>query len=76
MSHIARKAIGEIIDRFADGKETPGDAWAPSEDRTSFGLDYQGRDGCKFWLDLDRDGTITLYWVPPSGERQIVKFTA
>ncbi|HYT41954.1 MAG TPA: hypothetical protein VEP90_06385 [Methylomirabilota bacterium] len=55
----------QIIDHFACAGESPGDWWAHDDDRTSYCLDHQSRDGTKFWIDLDKDGTITLLWKPP-----------
>ena len=66
----AAKMIGEIIDHFTFGDETPGDEWAASDDLTSFGLDHRSRDGTKFWIDLDReDGSVSLMWQPNGADR-------
>jgi hypothetical protein len=70
----AEQVLAEIIDHFADGDENPGDHWCPDEHRTSYGLDYKGKDGRKFWLDLDKDGTITVFWKRPSGDHSVVVF--
>ncbi len=60
----AKTFLAEIIDHFANSEETPGDWWAPTEDHTSYCLDHKSKDGTKFWIDLDKDGTITLVWKP------------
>ncbi|SEE51486.1 hypothetical protein [Bradyrhizobium lablabi] len=57
--------LTEIIDYFATAKETPGDWWAHPEDLSSYNLDHRGRDGSKFWIDLEKDGTIMILWLPP-----------
>jgi hypothetical protein len=69
--------LTEIIDHFANAKESPGDWWAHDDEFSSYCLDHQARDGTKFWLDLDKDGTITLLWKPAGKERpEIIKFVA
>ncbi len=66
----AAKMIGEIIDHFTSGDETPGDAWAPSDDLISFGLDHQSRDGTKFWIDFCREaGEVSIMWRPKGADR-------
>lgn len=77
MSDRAKSIMTEIIDRFADGTYGgPGDEWAPDEDHASYGLDCRGKDGCKFWLDLDKNGTITIFWKRPDGTHEVLHFDA
>lgn len=56
--------LTEIIDYFATAKESPGDFWAHPDDLSSYCLDHQARDGTKFWIDLEKDGTIMVLWKP------------
>jgi hypothetical protein len=75
MTDSAKALLTEIIDYFAICDDTPGDFWAHDEDRTSYCLDYRSSDGTKFWIDLDKDGTITLLWKPlGQGQPQIMTF--
>ncbi len=75
MGDAAKQVLAEVIDYFADNEESPGDWWAPSEDRTSLGLDWRAsHEGRKFWIDLDKDGTVTIYWKRPGGESSVVRF--
>ncbi len=60
----AKALLAEIIDHFASSEETPGDWWAPAEDHSSYNLQHDSKDGTRFWIDLDKDGTITLVWRP------------
>lgn len=75
MSERSKTVLTEILDWFTTNDKTPGDWWAPSDCRTSYGLDWRSEIGDrKFWLDLDKDGTITIYWKRPDGSHEIVKF--
>lgn len=58
----ASAVLTEIIDYFATSEEGAGGEWAHPDDFSSYCLDFQGRDGTKFWLDLEKDGTIHLMW--------------
>lgn len=58
----AAKVLGEILDHFVSNGTSPEDAWAFCDDYTSLGLDHRSPDGTKFWLDLNRDGTIHVLW--------------
>ncbi len=57
----AEQMLNEVLDHFARTRSHPGDDWAPSDDGDTLCLDY-AKDGVKFLIDLDRDGTITLLW--------------
>ena len=55
--------INEILDYFKDNEhERPDRDWAFQEDFSSYNYDYQSRKGTKFWIDLERDGTIKVFW--------------
>ncbi len=56
--------FGDLIDYLASGDLSLGEDWAASEDLDSYGLDWRAPDGTKFWLTLNRDGTIDVYWRP------------
>lgn len=72
----AAKALGEVIDHFAKTGTHPGDWWAPTEDGSELCLEHEGH-GVKFWLDINRDGTIELLWKPSAGAPvQTFKFAA
>ncbi len=58
----ASAVLTEIIDYFAASNEGAGGEWAHPDDFSSYCLDFQGEDGTKFWLDLEKDGTIHLMW--------------
>lgn len=58
----AAALIGEILDYFDRTGKDPGGWWAPPEDGSGLGLYYPGEDGSSFTLDLERDGTIRLFW--------------
>lgn len=60
----AKQMLNEALDHFQENNESPGGAWAFDDECQSLGLDYRSRDKCKFWLDLDRDGTVTILWKP------------
>lgn len=57
-----RNILAEIVDHFAITDSKPGNDWAFDDDQTSIGLDHRSVDGSKMWLDLNRDGTITIFW--------------
>jgi hypothetical protein len=68
--------LTEIIDYFATKDEGLGDMWAHPDDFSSYGLDYRNRDGTQLWIDLDKDGTITVLWKRPDNSKvQVKKFT-
>ena len=68
----AKRILGEILDHFKKNDLNPEDAWA--FDYSSLGLDHQSPDGTKFWLDLDRDGTIMILWKPRGSKPQVLRF--
>ena len=71
----AKIIMGEILDYFLDTDKTSDDAWCFSEDGSEFGLDHQSEDGTKFWLNLSRDGAITILWKPFNAEKpNILKY--
>lgn len=73
----AAEFLTEIIDHFAHAKETPADWWAHDEAGESYCLDHLSRDGTKFWLDLDKNGTITILWKPANAsDAKVMKFKA
>ncbi len=73
----AQRIIGEILDHFAENDLRPSDDWAFPDDFSSLCLDHQSSDGTKFWLDLERDGTISVLWKPAGAERPtILRFHA
>lgn len=68
---MARADINEILDYFSRAEINPGSDWAFDEDQSSLGVDFRSSDGTKFWLDINRDGTLSIFWKPadrPSGE--------
>lgn len=65
--------LTEIIAYFSTAKESPGDAWAHPDDFSSYGLDHQSRDGTKFWIDLEQDGTIMVLWKPVGQQVPTIK---
>lgn len=69
----AAALLTEIVDHFAKTGENPGDWWAHCDDYTSYSLDHTSKDGTKFWIDLDKDGTITLLWKSPGQEKAEIK---
>ena len=72
----AAAMLTEIIDHFANTEERPED-WAHDDTGRSFCLDYRSKDGAKFWLDLDKDGTITVLWKPAGADAPVImKFLA
>ncbi len=75
-SMISAALLSEIIDHFASSEETPGDWWAPAEDRSSYNLQHDSKDGTRFCISLDKDGTITLVWKPRGRKRSVMQFYA
>jgi hypothetical protein len=65
----AQLILGEILDHFLTNDLRPEDAWAFPDDGSSLCLDHQSPDGAKFWLDLKRDGTITVLWRPAGADK-------
>lgn len=76
MSERARQIIGEVLDHFRSPDRHLGDEWAFADDNSSMGLDHRSPDGTKFWLDLNRDGTIVILWKPPGSAPQTVTLLA
>lgn len=68
----AQTLLSEIVDYFAIGHNNPGDHWCHDEDGTTFALDYKGKDGRKFWLDLHKDGTVSIFWKRPDGTHEVL----
>jgi hypothetical protein len=62
VTDLARTLLSDILDYFIENDVHPGDEWSFSDDQTTFGLDFWGKDGTKFWLNLNRDGTIDIFW--------------
>lgn len=72
----AKRFINEILDYFEKSDRDPGGDWAFPDDFSSLGLDFQGRDGAVFWIDIDREGHVKLVWRNPAGEHQSMTFVA
>ena len=70
----ARTLLTEIIDYFANCDEKPGDFWAHDDEFESYCLDHRSKDGTKFWLDLEKDGTISIMWKPATAAKPTVMF--
>lgn len=66
--------LAEILDHFDAAESSPGDNWAFCDDRSSLGLDYRSPDGTKFWLDINKDGTISIFWRPSGADGQSLTF--
>lgn len=64
----AKLVLNEILDYFQSNDRNPGGDWAFPDDFSSLCLDYRDRHDTKFWLDIERDGTIRLVWQPLGGE--------
>jgi len=72
----AKALLTEIIDHFANSVDTPDSWWAHSDDGTAYCLDHSS-GSIKFWIDLDKDGTITLLWKRGTeNEPTVMKFVA
>jgi hypothetical protein len=73
----AQQIIGEILDHFAKNDLTPEDAWAFVDDYSALCLDHRSPDGTKFWLDFERDGTISVLWKPVGAKQpKVLRFRA
>jgi len=70
----AAKVLGEILDHFQKTERWPSDDWAFDDDYSSLCLDHQSRDGSKFWLDIERDGTLRVMWKSAGGEVNSLTF--
>lgn len=71
-----KEIVIAVLDHMQANDLRPEDAWAFSDDYESLGLDHRSPDGSKFWLDLDRDGTITILWKPAGADTpNVCKFT-
>jgi hypothetical protein len=69
MAHDPSALLTEIIDHFTHAEEGPGDAWAHDDEFASYALDYRGKDGTVFWLDMEKNGTISVTWKPAGADR-------
>jgi len=73
----AKRLLNEVLDHFDSNNIHPDDAWAFADDKSGMGLDHRSADGTKFWLDIERDGTIRILWKPRGiGPPQVVTFAA
>ena len=73
----AKKTLNEVLDFFAAHNTNPGDWWGFTDDGSEFCLDYRSPNGARFWLDLTREGVISLLWrAPGSTEHQSFAFEA
>ena len=70
----AAEILGEALDYFSSNDTDPGGEWAFCDDRSELGLDFRGKDGTKFWLDIKRDGTISIYWRPAGMRGRTIEF--
>lgn len=71
----AKQVLNEALDYFQRENESPGEWWAFPDDGSSLCLDYESeKDGTKFWLDIERDGTIHIMWRPASGDVKSLSF--
>lgn len=71
------KTLNDVLDHFQHQKIGPGEDWAFDDDFQTYALDYRSNDGAKFWIDLARDGTVTLLWKAPGSSTPVVlKFEA
>lgn len=70
------KLLNDALDHFAKNDCYPGDWWAFTDDGSELCLEYAEGDA-RFWIDLNRDGTVTLLWRPTKDAApQIAKFAA
>lgn len=75
--NAATKMLSDALDHFRNGSISPGGDWTFSDDLESLCLDHRSPDGTKFWIDLQRDGTIIILWKPAGAERpEVFKFTS
>lgn len=75
MTDRSKGVLTEILDWFNETGKTPGDWWAPTDDRMSYGLDWRDDNGQrKFWLDLDKNGTVSIFWKRPDGTSETLVF--
>ena len=56
--------LAQVLDHFKAGGFYPENEWCFNDDDSTLGLDHRSPDGTKFWLDLNRDGSIEIYWRP------------
>lgn len=61
----AANAMTAALEYFERTGRNPGDWWAFTDDQSEMCLEFNGNDGAKFWLDLNKDGTIQLMWRAP-----------
>ncbi len=69
--------LAEVLDYFKAANLYPEDCWCFDDNDGSLGLDHRSADGTKFWLNLNRDGSIEIYWKPAgteTGKGRIVRF--
>lgn len=67
--------LNEILDYFKDNeRERPDRDWAFPEDYSSYCFDHRSRNGTKFWVDLERDGTIKIFWRKAGGQAEVAIF--
>jgi len=64
----AQKLLGAILDHYQNNDTRPGEDWAFDDEFSSLCLDCLSPDGSKFWLDIERDGTIRVLWSPGNGK--------
>ncbi len=70
---MSSEFLSKIIDHFAESDDGPPGDWAHDTDCSSYALEHRGKDGTRFWIDLDKDGTISVLWKPAGMERPEVK---
>ena len=71
----AEKLLGAILDHYQNNDTVPGEDWALDSEGESLCLDCLSPDGSKFWLDIERGGTIRVLWSPGnSGEVNLMTF--
>lgn len=70
----ATKILNEALDYFEKTETDPGGGWAFCDDYSSMGLDFKSPAGDKFWLDIERDGTILVMWKSAGGEVNSLTF--
>ena len=77
MNANATKVINEILDHFQNNGEKPSDNWDFDDEFSSMCLDHQSSDGAKFWIDIERDGTIHILWKAAGADKpQVVIFVS
>lgn len=71
----AKRVLNEVLDYFQETNTSPGGWWAFPDDCSSLCLDFQAeKDPTKFWLDLERDGTVRIIWKPEGGDLKSLTF--